>query len=167
MTSRSASPRLASVDGRDGTVERVDPLAVLRADAATQAALAVEALPQCRQTKSVLKILEGIEDACVVRACLGVTDARRRDKGSFPSVESASGSTEAEEKRTTGDDDVDEFAADAPGWHDTLANALEARIERKLRLAKWLLGQRRWCGWCGWFGCRCWCWWSWWWWCGQ
>ena len=110
MTSRSASPRLASVDGRDSAVERVDPLAVLRADAAKQATLAAEVLPQCRQATRVRAMVEEIEEACVVRARLGVTDARRRERGSFPSVQSASGSTEAEEKRTTGDDDVDAFA---------------------------------------------------------
>ena len=33
-------------------------------------------------------------------------------------------------------DDVDEFAADKAGWHETLTNALEARIERKQRLAQ-------------------------------
>ena len=110
MTSRSASPRPALADGRDGTVEIIDPLAFLRADAATQATLAREVLPQCRQTTSVLKILERIEDACVARARLGVTDARRCETRSLAFVESANGSMEAEEKRTMGEDEVDEFA---------------------------------------------------------
>merc|ERR1712159_286144 len=87
MTSRSASPRPALADGRDGTVESIDPLAFLRADAATQATLAREVLPQCRQTTSVLKILERIEDACVARARLGVTDARRCETRSLAFVE--------------------------------------------------------------------------------
>jgi hypothetical protein len=110
MTSRSASPRPALADGRDGTVETIDPLAFLRADAATQATLAREVLPKCRQTTSVLKILERIEDACVARARLGVTDARRRETRSLAFVEPANGSTEAEEKRTMGEDEVDAFA---------------------------------------------------------
>ena len=110
MTSRSASPRPALADGRDGPVEIIDPLAFLRADAATQATLAREVLPQCRQTTSVLKILERIEDACVARARLGVTDARRCETRSLAFVESANGSMEAEEKRTMGEDEVDEFA---------------------------------------------------------
>lgn len=41
-------------------------------------------------------------------------------------------------------DDVDEFDADAPGWHDRLPGALEARIERKRSLAQWLLDARSW-----------------------
>ena len=102
MTSRSASPRPALADGRDGTVETIDPLAFLRADAATQATLAREVLPKCRQTTSVLKILERIEDACVARARLGVTDARRCETRSLAFVEPANGSMEAEEKRTMG-----------------------------------------------------------------
>ena len=110
MTSRSASPRPALADGRDGTVESIDPLAFLRADAATQATLAREVLPQCRQTTSVLKILERIEDACVARARLGVTDARRCETRSLAFVEPANGSMEAEEKRTMGEDEVDAFA---------------------------------------------------------
>ena len=110
MTSRSASPRPALADGRDGTVETIDPLAFLRADAATQATLAREVLPKCRQTTSVLKILERIEDACVARARLGVTDARRRETRSLAFVEPANGSMEAEEKRTMGEDEVDAFA---------------------------------------------------------
>merc|ERR1712164_40149 len=110
MTSRSASPRPALADGRDGTVESIDPLAFLRADAATQATLAREVLPQCRQTTSVLKILERIEDACVARARLGVTDARRCETRSLAFVEPANGSMEAEEKRTMGEDKVDAFA---------------------------------------------------------
>ena len=110
MTSRSASPRPALADGRDGTVETIDPLAFLRADAATQATLAREVLPKCRQTTSVLKILERIEDACVARARLGVTDARRCETRSLAFVEPANGSMEAEEKRTMGEDEVDAFA---------------------------------------------------------
>lgn len=41
-------------------------------------------------------------------------------------------------------DDVDELAADTPGWHSALPAALVARIERKRELASWLLGERDW-----------------------
>ena len=41
-------------------------------------------------------------------------------------------------------DDVDEFDADAPGWHAALPEALERRIARKAELASWLLGRERW-----------------------
>jgi predicted AlkP superfamily phosphohydrolase/phosphomutase len=41
-------------------------------------------------------------------------------------------------------DDVDELAADTPGWHSALADALVARIARKRELASWLLGERDW-----------------------
>ncbi|MEM7449169.1 MAG: alkaline phosphatase family protein [Myxococcota bacterium] len=41
-------------------------------------------------------------------------------------------------------DDVDEFAADSPGWHDALPSALKARIERKTELALYLMESRNW-----------------------
>lgn len=41
-------------------------------------------------------------------------------------------------------DDVDEFAADQPDWHATLADSLIARIEKRTRLAEWLLTRQRW-----------------------
>lgn len=41
-------------------------------------------------------------------------------------------------------DDVDEFDADAPGWHDALPGALVARIDRKVELARWLLARESW-----------------------
>lgn len=41
-------------------------------------------------------------------------------------------------------DDVDEFDADAPGWHERLPEALEARIARKVEFARWLLEARDW-----------------------
>ncbi len=41
-------------------------------------------------------------------------------------------------------DDVDEFDAASPGWHDRLAPALEARVERRCELAKSLLTEREW-----------------------
>ena len=40
-------------------------------------------------------------------------------------------------------DDVDQFSADAPGWHAQLSAALCKRIERRVALARWLLEQRR------------------------
>jgi len=40
-------------------------------------------------------------------------------------------------------DDVDEFAAEEPGWHRRLPDALVKRIEKKTRLALWLLEDRR------------------------
>jgi predicted AlkP superfamily phosphohydrolase/phosphomutase len=40
-------------------------------------------------------------------------------------------------------DDVNEFEADAPGWHAQLPAALCKRIERRVELARWLLEQRR------------------------
>lgn len=36
-------------------------------------------------------------------------------------------------------DDVDEFEAERPGWHESLADALVARIHRKVELGRWLL----------------------------
>ena len=39
-------------------------------------------------------------------------------------------------------DDVNEFEADAPGWHAQLPAALCRRIERRVELARWLLSQR-------------------------
>jgi predicted AlkP superfamily phosphohydrolase/phosphomutase len=41
-------------------------------------------------------------------------------------------------------DDVDEFAANRPGWHERLPGALVERIERKTLLAEWLLERRGW-----------------------
>ncbi len=41
-------------------------------------------------------------------------------------------------------DDVDEFHADARGWVDELPGALEARIDRKSRWARWLLERQDW-----------------------
>ncbi len=41
-------------------------------------------------------------------------------------------------------DDVDEFDADAPGWHARLPEALAARAGRKADLAEWLLKERAW-----------------------
>ncbi len=41
-------------------------------------------------------------------------------------------------------DDVDEFEADRPGWHERLPGALVARIERKVELARHLLERERW-----------------------
>ncbi len=41
-------------------------------------------------------------------------------------------------------DDVDEFDADAPGWHARLPGALAARIARRSELAAWLLRDRQW-----------------------
>ena len=41
-------------------------------------------------------------------------------------------------------DDVDELAAETPGWHAALPDALVARIERKRELASWLLAERDW-----------------------
>ncbi|MEM7136223.1 MAG: alkaline phosphatase family protein [Myxococcota bacterium] len=41
-------------------------------------------------------------------------------------------------------DDVDEFAADQPGWVDALPEALCARTERKAQWARWLLRTRQW-----------------------
>lgn len=41
-------------------------------------------------------------------------------------------------------DDVDEFDADAPGWHAALPGALERRIARKAELARWLLAREQW-----------------------
>ena len=55
--------------------------------------------------------LERIEDACVARARLGVTDARRCETRSLAFVEPANGSMEAEEKRTMGEDEVDATCA--------------------------------------------------------
>ncbi len=42
------------------------------------------------------------------------------------------------------EDEVDEFAADRPGWHAALANRLEERIGRRLALARWLLHRAAW-----------------------
>jgi len=39
-------------------------------------------------------------------------------------------------------DDVDEFAAEKPGWHGRLPDALVKRIEKKTQLGRWLLGDR-------------------------
>jgi predicted AlkP superfamily phosphohydrolase/phosphomutase len=39
-------------------------------------------------------------------------------------------------------DDVNEFEADAPGWHAQLPAALCRRIERRVELARWLLSRR-------------------------
>lgn len=41
-------------------------------------------------------------------------------------------------------DDVDEFDADAPGWHAALPDALARRVARKTELATWLLEKERW-----------------------
>jgi predicted AlkP superfamily phosphohydrolase/phosphomutase len=41
-------------------------------------------------------------------------------------------------------DDVDELAADAPGWHAALPDALVARVARKQELGAWLLDERAW-----------------------
>ena len=41
-------------------------------------------------------------------------------------------------------DDVNEFDADAPGWHAQLPTALADRIQRKTELATWLLDSRDW-----------------------
>lgn len=41
-------------------------------------------------------------------------------------------------------DDVDELAAETPGWHTALPDALVARVERKRELAAWLLDERDW-----------------------
>lgn len=41
-------------------------------------------------------------------------------------------------------DDVGEFDADQPGWHDALPAKLCERIERKTELARWLLGRGDW-----------------------
>jgi len=38
-------------------------------------------------------------------------------------------------------DDVDQFATDTPGWHSQLADSLCKRIERRVELARWLLGR--------------------------
>lgn len=40
--------------------------------------------------------------------------------------------------------DVDEFAAERPGWHERLPGELTARIGERTELARWLLGERRW-----------------------
>lgn len=41
-------------------------------------------------------------------------------------------------------DDVDEFDADSPGWHSRLPDALCARIERRVELARYLLEKKPW-----------------------
>jgi len=41
-------------------------------------------------------------------------------------------------------DDVDEFAADAEGWHQALPAKLIGRIEEKAALGRWLLERERW-----------------------
>lgn len=41
-------------------------------------------------------------------------------------------------------DDVDEFHADAPGWLDQLPAALERRVARKTKWARWLLQRQDW-----------------------
>ena len=41
-------------------------------------------------------------------------------------------------------DDVDEFAADSPGWLGRLAPALKTRIARKTELCEWLLDETAW-----------------------
>lgn len=41
-------------------------------------------------------------------------------------------------------DDADEMNADQPGWHARLPALLEARIERKVAVARWLLGRETW-----------------------
>jgi predicted AlkP superfamily phosphohydrolase/phosphomutase len=40
-------------------------------------------------------------------------------------------------------DDVDQFAANSPGWHARLATALCKRIERRVELGRWLLERER------------------------
>jgi predicted AlkP superfamily phosphohydrolase/phosphomutase len=40
-------------------------------------------------------------------------------------------------------DDIDQFDAEAPGWHAQLSAALCKRIERRVELARWLLGRQR------------------------
>lgn len=40
-------------------------------------------------------------------------------------------------------DEVDQFAADAPGWHSQLATALCNHIERRVSLGRWLLERER------------------------
>ena len=41
-------------------------------------------------------------------------------------------------------DDADEMNADQPGWHGRLPEILEARIERKVSVAEWLLARESW-----------------------
>lgn len=41
-------------------------------------------------------------------------------------------------------DDVGEFDADRPGWHDALPGELVARVQRKTELARWLLQRESW-----------------------
>lgn len=41
-------------------------------------------------------------------------------------------------------DEVDQFRADAPGWHEALGERLVDKIERRLELARFLLAYRRW-----------------------
>lgn len=41
-------------------------------------------------------------------------------------------------------DEVDEFVADAPGWHAALGGLLEARVERRTELASFLLAKEPW-----------------------
>ncbi|MGF1464544.1 MAG: alkaline phosphatase family protein [Sandaracinaceae bacterium] len=41
-------------------------------------------------------------------------------------------------------DDVDEFDAERPGWHDRLPAALVERVRRRADLAEWLLGREPW-----------------------
>ncbi len=41
-------------------------------------------------------------------------------------------------------DDIDEFHADAPGWIDRLPDALQQRIAKKERWARWLLDRQEW-----------------------
>ncbi|MGB5808998.1 MAG: alkaline phosphatase family protein [Polyangiales bacterium] len=41
-------------------------------------------------------------------------------------------------------DDIDEFAADAPGWVDALPSALCTRVARKTQWARWLLDRDSW-----------------------
>ncbi|MEM6959011.1 MAG: alkaline phosphatase family protein [Myxococcota bacterium] len=41
-------------------------------------------------------------------------------------------------------DDVNEFDADRPGWHDALPAALVRRVQRKVRLCEWLLERESW-----------------------
>lgn len=41
-------------------------------------------------------------------------------------------------------DEVDEFVADSPGWHDALGRKLEARVEARTELASHLLATRDW-----------------------
>lgn len=40
--------------------------------------------------------------------------------------------------------DVDEFAAERAGWHERLPEELRARVEERVALGCWLLGERRW-----------------------